>query len=73
MVLNQILEVVNLTVTDENDGTVLVFENEGLVGVKGVVHDRETMKADNDILIGFKIGIIGTAMGQLMTILEPFY
>ena len=73
MVLNQILEVINLTVTDENDGTVFVFENEGLIGMKGVVHDRETMKADNDILIGLKIGIIGTAMGQLITILEPFY
>ena len=69
--MNKLLVVVDLAVTDEDDRALIIFENKGLIGLEGVVDDGETMEADKDIVVGYKVGVVGTAMGELAIVFEP--
>lgn len=62
ILFDEITEVVNFSITQKYYRAIFCFEDEGLIGLEGLIHDGESMKADPDIGKGLKAGVVGSSM-----------
>jgi hypothetical protein len=62
ILFDEITEVVNFSITQKYNRAIFCFEDEGLIGLEGLIHDGESMKADPDIGESFEAGVVGSSV-----------
>lgn len=60
--LDQVSEVIDFSITQENNGSVFLLNNERLVWLERGIHDGKPMEADPGLRESLKAGVVGASV-----------